>query len=79
MIQKIFQLRVCDDTVLKIEKDRAFYIKLKDVLDLVLDTLKKNDYKKLLMMLLSLFLENQEKFKKVLSDQMEKASDESRF
>jgi hypothetical protein len=33
MLQKIFQLRVCDDGLLKIEKDPAYFIKLKGALD----------------------------------------------
>ena len=37
MIQKIFQLRVCDDTVFKKEKDHVSFIKLRDVLGHVLD------------------------------------------
>ena len=50
---------------LKKEKDLVFYIRLKDVLGHVLVILKKMNIQKLLMMQLSLYLENQGKYKKV--------------
>ena len=65
MIQKIFQLRVCDDTVFKKERDLVFCIRLKDAQDHALVILKKMNIQKLLMMQLSLYLENQGKYKKV--------------
>ena len=46
MIQKIFQIRVCDDTVhLKIDSGHASYIKLKDAQDLVLNMFMNKEYK----------------------------------
>ena len=65
MIQKIFQLRVCDDTVFKKGRDLVFCIRLKDARGHVLVILKKMNIQKLLMMQLSLYLGNQEKYKKV--------------
>ena len=45
MIQKIFHLRVCDDTVFKNRERPCIFIKLKDVQDHVWDILKKMNYK----------------------------------
>ena len=65
MIQKIFQLRVCDDTVFKKGRDLVFCIRLKDAQGHALVILKKMNIQKLLMMQLNLYLENQGKYKKV--------------
>ena len=65
MIQKIFHLRVCDDTVFKNRERPVFYIRSKDARVLVLVILMKVNTREQLMMLLNLSPVNQERYKKI--------------
>ena len=66
MIQKIFHLRVCDDTVFKNRERPCILYQIKRCSGPCVGYVEKErTIRKLLMMLLNLFQENQEKFKKV--------------
>ena len=80
MLQKIFQLRVCDNSVLlKIEKDRAYLYQIKRCSAPCVNYINTDDYKNQLIMQFSLYLVNLEIFKKNLSKQMEEASEKLDF
>ena len=64
---------------LKIEKDHVFFIKLKDVLVLVLVILKKDDYQQTVDDAIEFVSGKSRKIQKNLSSQMEKASEELDF
>jgi len=64
MIQKIFHLRICDDTVFKNRERPCILYQIKGAQDLVLVTSLRVIINKLLMMQLSLCQANLEKFRK---------------
>ena len=65
MIQKIFQLRICDDTVFKNRERPCILYQIKRCSGPCVNFIHENDYKKSVDDAIDLSLENQEKFKKV--------------
>ena len=77
ILQKIFHLRVCDDTVFKNrERPCILIIKLKGVLVLVLDIFQKKDYLQTVNDAIDFISGKSRRIQKNLSKEMEKASRE---
>ncbi len=79
MIQKIFHLRVCDDTVFKNRERPCILYQIKRCSAPCVGYINKNDYKKSVEDAINFVSGKSRKIQKNLSDQMEKASDELDF
>ena len=79
MIQKIFQLRVCDDTVFKNRERPCILYQIKRCSGPCVDYIKKNEYRKTVESAIEFVSGKSRKIQKNLSDQMEKASEELDF
>ncbi len=79
MIQKIFQLRVCDDTVFKNRERPCILYQIKRCSGPCVDYIKKNEYRKTVESAIEFVSGKSRKIQKNLSHQMEKASEELDF
>ena len=79
MIQKIFQLRVCDDSVFKNRERPCILYQIKRCSGPCVDFVKEDDYKKSVDNAIEFVSGKSRKIQKSLSDQMETASDELDF
>ena len=79
MIQKIFLLRVCDDTVFKNRKRPCILYQIKRCSGPCVGYIKEDDYKKTVEDSIEFVSGKSRKIQKSLSDQMEKASDDLNF
>ena len=79
MIQKIFQLRVCDDTVFRNRQRPCILYQIKRCSGPCVGYVEKNDYKKSVEDAIEFVSGKSRKIKKSLYDQMEKASDGLNF
>ena len=79
MIQKIFHLRVCDDTVFKNRERPCILYQIKRCSGPCVGYVKKNEYKKTVHDAIEFVSGKSRKIQKSLSDQMEKASNELDF
>ncbi len=79
MIQKIFHLRVCDDTVFKNRERPCILYQIKRCSGPCVGYVKKEDYKKTVDDAIEFVSGKSRKIQKSLSDQMEKASDDLDF
>ncbi len=79
MIQKIFQLRVCDDTVFRNRQRPCILYQIKRCSGPCVGYVEKNDYKKSVEDAIEFVSGKSRKIQKSLSDQMEKASGELNF
>ena len=79
MIQKIFQLRVCDDTVFKKRERPCILYQIKRCSGPCVGYIEKSDYLKTVDSAIEFVSGKSRKIQKNLSDQMEKASEEFRF
>ena len=79
MIQKIFQLRVCDDTVFKNRERPCILYQIKRCSGPCVDYIKKNEYRKTVESAIEFVSGKSRKIQKNLSYQMEKASEELDF
>ena len=74
MIQKIFQLRVCDDTVFKNRKRPCILYQIKRCSGPCVEYIKENEYNKTVEDAIEFVSGKSRKVQKNLSKQMEKAS-----
>ena len=79
MIQKIFLLRVCDDTVFKNRKRPCILYQIKRCSGPCVGYIKEDEYKKTVEDSIEFVSGRSRKIQKSLSDQMEKASDDLNF
>ena len=79
MIQKIFQLRVCDDTVFKNRTRPCILYQIKRCSGPCVKYIDENEYKKTVQDAISFISGKSRKIQKNLSEQMEKASEELDF
>jgi len=79
MIQKIFQIRICDDTVFKNRKRPCILYQIKRCSAPCVGFIKKDDYKKTVNDAIEFVSGKSRKIQKNLSNQMEKASEELDF
>ncbi len=79
MIQKIFQLRICDDTVFKKRKRPCILYQIKRCSGPCVNFVHENDYKKSVDDAIDFVSGKSRKIQKSLSAQMETASDELDF
>ena len=79
MIQKIFHLRVCDDTVFKNRKRPCILYQIKRCSGPCVGYIKENDYKQTVENAIEFVSGKSRKIQKNLSTQMEKASEELDF
>ena len=79
MIQKIFHLRVCDDTVFKNRERPCILYQIKRCSGPCVGYVEKEDYKKTVDDAIEFVSGKSRKIQKSLSDQMEKASDDLDF
>jgi excinuclease ABC subunit C len=79
MIQKIFHLRVCDDTVFKNRQRPCILYQIKRCSGPCVGYIKENEYKKNVEDAIEFVSGKSRKIQKSLSDQMEKASDDLDF
>ena len=79
MIQKIFQLRVCDDTVFKNRTRPCILYQIKRCSGPCVGYIDENEYKKTVEDAIKFVSGKSRKIQKNLSEQMEKASDELDF
>ncbi len=79
MIQKIFQLRVCDDTVFKNRERPCILYQIKRCSGPCVGFVKEHDYKKSVEDAIEFVSGKSRKIQKSLSDQMEVASEELDF
>ena len=79
MIQKIFHLRVCDDTVFKNRKRPCILYEIKRCSGPCVGYIKKEEYKKTVNDAIEFVSGKSRKIQKSLSDQMEKASEDLDF
>ena len=79
MIQKIFHLRVCDDTVFKNRERPCILYQIKRCSGPCVGYIKESDYKKDVDDAIEFVSGKSRRIQKNLSDQMEKASDELDF
>ncbi len=79
MIQKIFQIRVCDDTVFKNRERPCILYQIKRCSGPCVGFVKKNDYKKSVDNAIEFVSGKSRKIQKDLSFQMEKSSEELDF
>jgi len=79
MIQKIFQLRICDDTVFKNRERPCILYQIKRCSGPCVNFIHKNDYKKSVDDAIDFVSGKSRKIQKSLSAQMETASDELDF
>ena len=79
MIQKIFHLRVCDDTVFKNRKRPCILYQIKRCSGPCVGYVDTNDYKKTVDDAIEFVSGKSRKIQKSLSDQMEKASEDLDF
>ncbi len=79
MIQKIFHLRVCDDTVFKNRERPCILYQIKRCSGPCVGYVKKEDYKKTVDDAIEFVSGKSRKIQKSLSDQMEKASEDLDF
>ena len=79
MIQKIFHLRVCDDTVFKNRERPCILYQIKRCSGPCVGYIEKNEYKKTVDDAIEFVSGKSRKIQKSLSDQMEKASDNLDF
>ncbi len=79
MIQKIFHLRVCDDTVFKNRQRPCILYQIKRCSGPCVGYVKKDEYKKTVDDSIEFVSGKSRKIQKNLSDQMEKASDDLDF
>ena len=79
MIQKIFQLRVCDDTVFKNRTRPCILYQIKRCSGPCVDYIGENEYKKTVEDAIKFVSGKSRKIQKNLSEQMEKASEELDF
>ena len=79
MIQKIFHLRVCDDTVFKNRERPCILYEIKRCSGPCVDYIKKEEYKKTVNDAIEFVSGKSRKIQKSLSDQMEKASEDLDF
>ena len=79
MIQKIFQLRVCDDTVFKNRTRPCILYQIKRCSGPCVGYINKNEYKKNVEDAIKFVSGKSRKIQKNLSEQMEKASEELDF
>ena len=76
MIQKIFHLRVCDDTVFKNRERPCILYQIKRCSGPCVGYVKEDDYKQTVNDAIEFVSGKSRKIQKNLSDQMEKASEE---
>ena len=79
MIQKIFQLRVCDDTVFKNRNRPCILFQIKRCSGPCVENIKENEYKKTVADAIEFVSGKSRKIQKNLSIQMEKASEDLDF
>jgi len=79
MIQKIFHLRVCDDTVFKNRKRPCILYQIKRCSAPCVNYIKENDYKQTVEDAIEFVSGKSRRIQKNLSNQMEKASEELDF
>ena len=79
MIQKIFHLRVCDDTVFKNRERPCILYEIKRCSGSCVGYIKKEEYKKTVDDAIEFVSGKSRKIQKSLSDQMEKASEDLDF
>ncbi len=79
MIQKIFHLRVCDDTVFKNRERPCILYQIKRCSGPCVGYIEKNEYKKTVDDAIEFVSGKSRKIQKSLSDQMEKASEDLNF
>ena len=79
MIQKIFHLRVCDDTVFKNRKRPCILYQIKRCSGPCVNYIKENDYKQTVEDAIEFVSGKSRRIQKNLSNQMEKASEELDF
>ncbi len=79
MIQKIFQLRVCDDTVFKNRERPCILYQIKRCSGPCVGYVEENEYKKTVDDAIEFVSGKSRKIQKNLSDQMEKASEDLDF
>ena len=79
MIQKIFHLRVCDDTVFKNRKRPCILYQIKRCSAPCVGYIKENDYKQTVEDAIEFVSGKSRRIQKNLSSQMEKASEELNF
>ena len=79
MIQKIFHLRVCDDTVFKKRERPCILYQIKRCSGPCVGYIKENDYKQTVEDAIEFVSGKSRRIQKNLSDQMEKASEELDF
>ena len=79
MIQKIFHLRVCDDTVFKNRERPCILYEIKRCSGPCVGYIKKEEYKKTVNDAIEFVSGKSRKIQKSLSDQMEKASEDLDF
>ena len=79
MIQKIFHLRVCDDTVFKNRKRPCILYQIKRCSAPCVNYIKENDYKQTVEDAIEFVSGKSRRIQKNLSSQMEKASEELDF
>ena len=79
MIQKIFHLRVCDDTVFKNRERPCILYQIKRCSGPCVGYVEKEDYKKTVDDAIEFVSGKSRKIQKSLSDQMEKASEDLNF
>jgi len=79
MIQKIFQLRVCEDTVFKNRTRPCILYQIKRCSGPCVKYIDENEYKKTVQDAISFISGKSRKIQKNLSEQMEKASEELDF
>jgi len=79
MIQKIFHLRVCDDTVFKNRERPCILYQIKRCSGPCVGYIKKNDYEQTVIDAIEFVSGKSRKIQKNLSSQMEKASEELDF
>ena len=79
MIQKIFQLRICDDTVFKNRERPCILYQIKRCSGPCVNFIQENDYKKSVNDAIDFVSGKSRKIQKSLSAQMETASDELDF
>ncbi len=79
MIQKIFHLRVCDDTVFKNRERPCILYQIKRCSGPCVDYIEKDEYKKTVEDAIEFVSGKSRKIQKSLSEQMEKASNDLNF
>ena len=79
MIQKIFHLRVCDDTVFKNRERPCILYQIKRCSGPCVGYVEKEEYKKTVEDAIEFVSGKSRKIQKSLSDQMEKASEDLDF